>query len=43
VVRFPSEQLGCNCLTAHKMDFSDFIEASHLVDLPPGGGSLYLE
>ncbi len=42
VVRFPSERLGCNRLTSHMMDFSDFIEASHLVDLPLGG-SLYLE
>jgi hypothetical protein len=37
VVRFPSERLGCNRLTSHMMDFSDFIEASHLVDLPLGG------
>jgi hypothetical protein len=38
VVRFPSERLGCNRLTSHMMDFLDFIEASHLVDLPLGGG-----
>ena len=37
VVRFPSERLGCNRLTSHMLDFSDFIEASHLVDLPLGG------
>jgi hypothetical protein len=44
VVRFPSERLGCNRLTTHMMDFSDFIEVSNLVDLPlGGGGSLYLE
>ena len=38
VVCYPSERLGCNRLTSHMMDFSDFIEASHLVDLPLGGG-----
>jgi endonuclease/exonuclease/phosphatase family metal-dependent hydrolase len=38
VVRFPSERRGCTRLTSHMMDFSDFIEESHLVDLPLGGG-----
>jgi hypothetical protein len=38
VVRFPSERRGCTRLTSHMMDFSDFIEESHLVDLPQGGG-----
>ena len=31
VVCFPSERLGCNRLTSHMTDFSDFIEASNLV------------
>jgi hypothetical protein len=39
VVRFPSERLGCSRLTSAMVDFSDFIESSHLVDLPLGGGS----
>uniref|UniRef100_A0A2N9FD38 SMP-LTD domain-containing protein n=1 Tax=Fagus sylvatica TaxID=28930 RepID=A0A2N9FD38_FAGSY len=39
VVRFPSERRGCTRLTSHMMDFSDFIEESHLVDLPTGGGN----
>ena len=38
VVRFPSERLGCSRLTSSMVDFSDFIEWSHLVDLPLGGG-----
>jgi hypothetical protein len=38
VVRFPSERKGCTRLMSHMMDFSDFIEESHLVDLPLGGG-----
>ena len=38
VVRFPSERLGCSRLSPHMMDFSNFIEESHLVDLPLGGG-----
>uniref|UniRef100_A0A2N9I4J4 Reverse transcriptase domain-containing protein n=1 Tax=Fagus sylvatica TaxID=28930 RepID=A0A2N9I4J4_FAGSY len=38
VVRFPSERLGCNRLSSHMMDFSDFIDSSNLVDLPLGGG-----
>uniref|UniRef100_A0A2N9GEV9 TIR domain-containing protein n=1 Tax=Fagus sylvatica TaxID=28930 RepID=A0A2N9GEV9_FAGSY len=38
MVRFPSERLGCTRLTSHMMDFLDFIEESHLVDLPLGGG-----
>uniref|UniRef100_A0A2N9J5V1 Reverse transcriptase domain-containing protein n=1 Tax=Fagus sylvatica TaxID=28930 RepID=A0A2N9J5V1_FAGSY len=38
VVRFPSERRGCTRLSSHMMDFSDFIEESHLVDLPLGGG-----
>ena len=38
MVHFPSERLGCTRLTSHMMDFSDFIEESHLVDLPLGGG-----
>ena len=38
MVHFPSERLGCTRLTCHMMDFSDFIEESHLVDLPLGGG-----
>uniref|UniRef100_A0A2N9GQ21 Reverse transcriptase domain-containing protein n=1 Tax=Fagus sylvatica TaxID=28930 RepID=A0A2N9GQ21_FAGSY len=37
VVRFPSERKGCTRLMSHMMDFSDFIEESHLVDLPLGG------
>uniref|UniRef100_A0A2N9J4N3 Endonuclease/exonuclease/phosphatase domain-containing protein n=1 Tax=Fagus sylvatica TaxID=28930 RepID=A0A2N9J4N3_FAGSY len=38
VVRFPSERLGCTRLTPPMVDSSDFIESSHLVDLPLGGG-----
>ena len=38
MVRFPSERLGCTKLSSHMMDFSDFIEESHLMDLPLGGG-----
>ena len=38
MVHFLSERLGCTRLTCHMMDFSDFIEESHLVDLPLGGG-----
>ena len=38
MVRFPSERLGCTRLTPHMLDFSDFIETSHLIDLPLGGG-----
>jgi hypothetical protein len=38
VIRFPSERRGCTRLTSHLMDFLDFIEESHLVDLPLGGG-----
>ena len=38
VVRFPSERLGCSRLSPHMMDFSDFIEESHLVDVPLGRG-----
>jgi hypothetical protein len=38
MIRFPSEQLGGTRLTSYMMDFSDFIEESHLVDLPLGGG-----
>ena len=34
VVRFPSERLGCTRLTPPMVDFSGFIESSHLVDLP---------
>lgn len=37
VFLFPSERRGCIRLTSHMMDFSDFIEESHLVDLPLGG------
>jgi hypothetical protein len=39
VVRFPSERKGCTRLMSHMMDFSDFIEESHLVDLPLEGGN----
>lgn len=39
VFRFPSERRGCIRLTSHMMDFSDFIEESHLVDLPLGGSN----
>ena len=38
VVRFLSKRRGCTRLSSHMMDFSDFIEESHLVDLPLGGG-----
>ena len=38
MVCFPSERLGCTRLTSHMMNFLDFIETSHLVDLPLGGG-----
>ena len=34
VVCFPSERLGCTRLTPPMVDFSGFIESSHLVDLP---------
>ena len=37
-VRFPSERLGCSRLSSQMTDFSDFVEASNLVDLPLGGG-----
>ena len=37
-VHFPSEWLGCSRLSSQMTDFSDFVEASNLVDLPLGGG-----
>ena len=38
VVHFPSERLGCNRLSFHMMDFSNFIDTYNLVGLPLGGG-----
>ena len=38
MVRLPSERLGGTRLTSYMMDFLDFIEESHLVNLPLGGG-----
>jgi hypothetical protein len=37
-VRFPSERLGCSRLSSQMTDFSNFVEASNLVDLPLDGG-----
>jgi hypothetical protein len=34
VVRSPSERRGCTRVSSSMMEFSDFIEDSHLVDLP---------
>lgn len=39
VVRFPSERLGCRRFSSSMRDFSDFIENSHLLDLPLSGGT----
>ena len=39
VVRFPNERLGCNRFSSSMMDFFDFIEQSHLLDLPLNGGT----
>ena len=38
VVRFPSERRGCVRINPAMVDFSDFIEGFHLVDLPLNGG-----
>ncbi len=39
VVRFPSGRLGCRRFSSSMRDFSDFIENSHLLDLPLSGGT----
>ena len=39
VVRFPSERLGCRRFSSSMREFSDFIENSHLLDLPLSGGT----
>ena len=42
VVRFPSERLGAAGYTSSMLDFSNFISANGLVDIPMEGGCLHL-
>jgi hypothetical protein len=38
IIRYPGERLGCQNFSQGMLDFFDFIDSNHLVDLPLDGG-----
>uniref|UniRef100_A0A2N9F2D7 Reverse transcriptase domain-containing protein n=1 Tax=Fagus sylvatica TaxID=28930 RepID=A0A2N9F2D7_FAGSY len=38
IIRYPGERLGCQNFSQGMLDFSEFIDSNHLVDLPLEGG-----
>ena len=38
IIRYPGERLGCQNFSEGMLDFSDFIDFNHLMDLPLDGG-----